>query len=83
MQDAPATAAEAADPVGGGCNRERNKQREREETHRDEGALVDVLPDFVDVEKFIEPEIGGEVQARVEKGEEAEHAAGSGSVLAD
>ena len=75
MQDAPAAPTEAANPAGRGRNRERNEQREREEAYRDERALVDVFPDFVDVEEFVEPEIGGEVQARVEKGEEAEHAA--------
>ena len=75
MQDAPAAAAKAANPASRGRNRERNEQREREEAYGDEGALVDIFPDFVDVEKFVEPEVRGEMQAGVEEGEEAEHAA--------
>src|SRR6266446_6693850 len=75
VQYAPTAAAEAANPAGGRCNRQRNEQSEREKAHGDERALVNVFPDFVSIEKLVEPKISGEMQAGVEKGEEAEHSA--------
>src|SRR4029077_9778043 len=75
VQDAPAAAAETANPAGCGGDRKRNEQREREKAHGDEGALVNIFPDFVHVEEFVKHKVSCEMEAGVEKREEAEHAA--------
>ena len=75
MQLLPAAAAEAANPAGGGSDGKRNQQHERGEADGDITALGDVLPHLREIEKFIQPDVGGEVQARVEKGKQAEHTA--------
>src|SRR5690348_1973383 len=75
VEHLPAAAAEAANPSGGGSERERNQQDEAEKADGDERTLVNVLPHGVEIERLIGAEIGEEVQAHVEKREEAEHAA--------
>ena len=75
MEHLPAASAEAANPPGGGSKRERNQQNESGKAYGDERALVDVLPHCGEIEALVGAEVGEEVEAGVEKGEEAEHAA--------
>lgn len=75
MKQLPAASAEAANPSGCGGERERNEQDESGETYRDEGALGDVFPHGRQIEGLVWAEVGEEVEAGVEEGEEAEHAA--------
>src|SRR5215472_14901355 len=50
-----------------------NQQQKCGETDGNEGPLDHVLGDAVQVKKLVEPDIGGEVQAGVEKREQPEH----------
>src|SRR5271169_1964 len=52
---------------------QRNHQYKCRKTYRDERALVDVFIDAMQVEKLVEPDVGGEVQAAVKKREQSEH----------
>ena len=75
MEHLPAASAESADPSSGGSEREWDQKNEGGETYGDERALVDVLPHGGEVEALVGAEIGEEMQAGVEEGEETEHAA--------
>src|SRR5258706_14202760 len=61
--------------AAGGREREREQQDEAREADRDERALGDVLPYPRKIEKLVEPDVRREVEAGVEKSEQAEHAA--------
>src|SRR5579885_1832646 len=75
MKNLPAATTEAANPAGGGSQRKRDQQDESEKADGDEGALIDVLPHVAEVEGLVGAKIREEVQADVEKREQAEHAA--------
>jgi len=62
VQDAPAAAARRRIQRGGRMARG-NEQGECQETHGDERALVMSFQYFVNVEDFVENEVGREVQA--------------------
>ena len=80
MQLLPAAAAEAANPTSRGSDGERNQQHKCGETHGDVTALGDILPHFREIEKLVQPNVGGEVQAGVEKRKQAEHAANADQI---
>lgn len=80
MKHLPALAAEAANPVFRGSEREGNQQNETEKANGNEGAFVDVFPHAAKVKGLVGAEIGKEVEADVEKGEQAEHAAETNEV---
>src|SRR5271157_4714156 len=69
MEAMPILAAEAADGTGGRGEGEGNHEHEGGESHGDEGALEDVFPYFMEVEEFVEPDVGEEVEHSVEEGE--------------
>lgn len=73
MEQLPALATEATDPIFCGSERERNQENKTEKTDGDEGTLVDILPHAAKVEGLIGTEIGEEVEAGIEEGEKAEH----------
>ncbi len=75
VEQLPASAAEAADPSGGGGDGERDEEEEGGKADGDEAAFLDIVKHIVEIEEFIEPDIGGEVEAGVGESEEAEHAA--------
>ncbi len=75
MQYLPAPPAEAANPACRRSNGQWNQEQETEKAYGDEWALGDIFPHGGKIQRLIEAKIGEEVQADVEKGEEAEHAA--------
>ncbi len=74
MQPLPTLPAQAPHHGIGTGNGKRNHEYKRNETDSDEGALDHVLPHLRNIEKMIEPQEGREMQQRVEKGEQAQHA---------
>jgi len=75
MQYPPAPPAETANPACRRSNGQWNQEQKTEKPYCDERALGDIFPHGTKIERLIEAKIGEEVQADVEKGEEAEHAA--------
>src|SRR2546430_15746158 len=75
MQCLPPFAAETANPASGGGERQWNQQHESGEPHGNEASFGNIRQHFVDVEKLIQPDVGEEVQRRIEKGEQPEHTA--------
>ncbi len=74
MEQLPAAAAKAADPTSRRGNRERNQEHEPGKSQGDIRPFGNVFPHFGQVKKFVEPDVGREMQAAVKKGEESEHA---------
>src|ERR1700752_4419652 len=75
MQYPPAPSAETPNPACRRSNGQWNQEQKTEKPCCDERALSDIFPHGTQIERLIGAEIGEEVQADVEKGEEAEHAA--------
>jgi len=75
MQYTPAPPAETANPACRRSNGQWNQEQKTEKPYCDERALGDIFPHGTQIERLIGAKIGEEVQADVEKGEEAEHAA--------
>ena len=75
MEALPVFAAEAAYPACSRGERERNQEDEGREADGDERALADVLQHFVQIEEFIQPDVGKKMERRIEKCEETDHAA--------
>src|ERR1700745_3678437 len=75
MQYPPAPSAETANPACRRSNGQWNQEQETEKPHCDERSLGDIFPHGSKIERLIGAKIREEVQADVEKGEEAEHAA--------
>jgi len=74
VEHLPAAAAEAADPAGGGSERERDQQHEGGETHGDIAALLNIFPHASQIERLVRPDVGEEVQTNIEESEQAQHA---------
>src|ERR1700733_10540928 len=75
VEAVPVPASELADGPGGGGQRQRDHQRPGGEPGHDEAALADVVDHGGEAESGVERDVGHEVQAAVEEGPEAEHAA--------
>src|SRR6202021_2032713 len=75
MKRAPALAAQAANHACGGGEGQWDQECERGEAYRYKPALQHIFPHFRPVEKFVQANPSGEVQAGVEKREQPEHAA--------
>ncbi len=75
MQGLPAFATEAANPTFCRGKRQGDEEYEPEKTDGDERALGHVFPHAAQIEGLVGPNVGEKMQANVEKGEEAEHAA--------
>src|SRR5258708_34782740 len=71
----PAPPAETANPACRRSNGQWNQEQKTEKPYCDERALGDIFPHGTKIERLIGGKIGEEVQADVEKGEEANHAA--------
>jgi hypothetical protein len=71
----PVLSSEAAYGPSGGGEGERDHEDEGGESNSDEGAFEYVFPDFMEIEEFVEPDVGEEMQSPVKEGEEPEHAA--------
>src|SRR5580692_4905844 len=75
MQSLPTLTTEATDPAFGGCDGWWNQQNKSSETHGDVPALLHILPHAGEIKGLVGPDVRKEVQADIEKSEEAEHAA--------
>src|SRR5258705_10372737 len=75
MEYPPAPPAETANPACCRSNGQGNQEQKTEKPYCDERALGDIFPHGTQIERLIGAKIGEEVQADVEKGEEAKHAA--------
>src|SRR5438477_4067217 len=75
VQSLPAFAAKAANPGGARSECKRNQKDKSGKADGDERALDNVLEHSRKAERLIGAEVGEEVQADVEEGEETEHAA--------
>ena len=75
VQGLPALAAQLSDRPFCRGERQGNHQDKGGHSRSDEPALGDVGQHFVDIEKFVEPDVGGQVQRAVEEREQAEHPA--------
>src|SRR5262249_8455271 len=74
VQRLPALAAQPADPARGRGERQRDEENKPQEANGDELALGDVGKHLVHVEKFVQPDIGQEMQAPIKKCEQPQHA---------
>ena len=64
-----------AQPAYRTCGRsdgERDQRQESEESRRNEGAFCDILHYFRQIEKLVQPDIGREMQACIEKSEQTD-----------
>jgi hypothetical protein len=77
MQFLPALPTKSANPTGRRRDRERNQQQKSREAHGDVRALRNIVQDLRPVEEAIEREPSGEMEAKIEKREKAQHAAES------
>ena len=74
MQYTPAPPAETPNPACRRSSGQWNQEQKTEKPYCDERSLGDIFPHGTQIERLIGAKIGEEVQADVEKGEEAEHA---------
>src|ERR1700730_13478000 len=75
MEPLPAPSAETPNPAGCRGDCQRNQEHEAGEADGDETPLQNILPHFVPVEEFVEPNPGAKVQAEVEERKQSEHPA--------
>src|SRR5205085_1452412 len=75
VEPLPALTAETADPSSCRGEGERQHEDKRGEADGDEAALGDIWQYLSPRERFVKPEIRGEVEAAVEEREEPDHAA--------
>src|SRR5579872_9218 len=74
MQRLPAFAPEAANPSFGRGDGERDQQNESGESDCYKSTLGYIVQHFVQVEKFIQPDVSEEMQCRVEERKQSKHA---------
>ena len=75
VQALPFRESQPAHPARCGRNGQRQQQREAQHTHRDEAPLHHIGPHVGQAERFVQDEPRHKMQADVEEGEEAQHAA--------
>ena len=74
VQFLPPLSAQPSNRARSGGQRERQHQRPRCHARSDEPAFRDVVQHGLNVEKFVEPHVGHQVESAVKKCEEPEHA---------
>ena len=74
MQRLPCAPAQRAHGAVGGRQRQRQQQQPAGKADQDERPLEDVAADVGDLESHVQPAVGQQVQAGVEKHEQPEHA---------
>src|ERR1700687_122540 len=74
-QALPVFSAQAANRPCSRSQGEGDHEDEGRESYGDEGAFGDVFQYFVDVERLVEPDVGGEMKTTVKECEEADHPA--------
>src|SRR5216683_1687970 len=74
VQGLPAFASQPTDPARRGCGCQWNQQHKSRKSYSDVFPLSNVFQDFMQVEKFIEPKIGREMQAPVKERKQSQHA---------
>ena len=75
MQTLPLLSANAANPTRSGGHGQGDHEDETSEADSNIGALGNIAPNLVKVEKLIDGQVSGEVQEAVKEGEESDHAA--------
>lgn len=75
MEHLPALPAEAPNPARRGSNRKRKQKNEAQKADRDKRPFGDVFPHSSEIERLVGAKIGQEVEAKVEKSEQTQHAA--------
>ena len=74
VEQLPAAPAKAADPTSRRGNRERNQEHKGGKSQGDVRPFGNAFPHFRQVKKFVEPDVCGEMQATIKKGEKPKHA---------
>src|SRR5262249_13792116 len=73
VQSIPALSSKPADPIVGGCYRQRDEQEVAGHTDCDKGTFGNILNCARQVEPAVKPDISNEMQRAIKEGEQAKH----------